>query len=371
MTLWRGEKLRLLVESTTYCNAKCPQCSRTNPDGLHYSEIAPLLHVTYKEWDNMYKNNYDAIKSFHFSGQWGDCFMNPDIEDIFAHIRENSDCKISFSTNGSLRDTEFFWRLGADNRGRIRGTFDIDGWTQENHELYRRNTNLEKIKENIEAFAATTNPTKVFTVVFKHNQGDVDSITEWCKSIGVDHEPMQSNRFRKTTTFEYTYEGKTYVLEQTDDPRFLNDTQIKRNSGREIRDHRVELSSPKDAVIDCRWGEEDKIFVDWQGNVWPCCYWHATASRGKGNAIQAKAPQPKTPIFLQFKEDLANKEFSLKEKTLEEIMNHPFYTGELERSFTGGFNLMPTCHFICSVGSGHPEREAPGQIRSATSDTQS
>ena len=301
--------------------------------------------------------------------------MNPDIENIFAHIRENSDCKISFSTNGSLRDTEFFWRIGADNRGIIRGTFDIDGWTQETHEMYRRNTNLEKIKENIEAFAATTNPTKVFTVVFKHNQHEVDSITDWCHSLEIDHEPMQSNRFKFDTKFEYMYEGKKYLLEQTDDPRFLNDADVKRNSGREVRDHRVlkkhEDQSPDDAVIECRWGENDKLFIDWQGNVWPCCYWHAASSRGKGNGTQSKGIQPSTPIYTEFMYGMANRKFSLKENTLQEIMNHPFYTRELEKSFTGGFNLMPSCRFICSVDSGHPKRLEAGQIRSATSDTQS
>ena len=135
--LW-NDKITCLVESTTYCNAKCPQCSRTNPNGLEFSNICELKHVTLSEWIEGYAKSYEWIKNFHFSGQWGDCFMNPEIEDIFTHIRENSDCKFSFSTNGSLRNPDFFWRIGSENRGRISGTFDVDGWTQENRNVSKK-----------------------------------------------------------------------------------------------------------------------------------------------------------------------------------------------------------------------------------------
>ena len=38
--------LGLWVDITTYCNASCPQCHRTNPDGLGKANWLPLL-----QWD--------------------------------------------------------------------------------------------------------------------------------------------------------------------------------------------------------------------------------------------------------------------------------------------------------------------------------
>ena len=333
--LWPNKKITCLVESTTYCNSKCPQCSRTNPNGLEFSNICKLKHVTLSEWIEGYAKSYEYIENFHFSGQWGDCFMNPEIEDIFTHIRENSDCKFSFSTNGSLRDTDFFWRIGARNRGRIFGTFDIDGWTQENHELYRVNTNLEKIKENLESFASTGCPTKIFTVIFKHNQDDIEDIGNWAKSIGVEHEPLQSNRFFTGSIFKYNYQGKEYTLEQTDDDVYSNKYSSGKTS-RIVRDHRH--YNAERVAIKCSWGLESKVYVDEYLNVWPCCYWHIRDSKPVVSEVSS---------FYKFCEDLKNGDYSLKKYTLKEILEKSFYKKELSDSF----NIQPAnmCKHICGV----------------------
>ena len=84
--LWPDKNYLCLIEVTTYCNAKCPQCSRTNPDGLGFSNIAPLKHVTFQEWKDSYAKSYESIRGFHFSGQWGEAFMNPHIKDIMWNI---------------------------------------------------------------------------------------------------------------------------------------------------------------------------------------------------------------------------------------------------------------------------------------------
>lgn len=330
--LW-DDKITCLVESTTYCNAKCPQCSRTNSDGLGFSEICKLKHVTLDEWISSYGRSYESIKTFHFSGQWGDCFMNPEIEDIFTHIRENSECEISFSTNGSLRDEEFFWRIGVDNRKRIIGTFDVDGWTQENHEMYRRNTNLNKVKENAESFAATTNPTKIFTVIFKHNQDDVKRIREWSRSIGAEFEPLQSNRFRWGSTDSYVYKGKEYILEQTTDSEHLDNF----DNGRKILDHRHQNKISNN--IECSWGLKSKIYVDEYQNVWPCCYWHIRTTHPSWE-------EDNSPFHV-YNADVEKGDYNLKNHTLKTIMNNKFYKRGLVKSFE--INPSKTCQWFCGV----------------------
>lgn len=330
--LW-DNKVTLLVETTTHCNAKCPQCSRTNPDGLGFSGITSLNHTTIEDWIATYARSYDSIRSFHFSGQWGDAFMNPDVEKIFRHIIDNSNCRISFSTNGSMRDEEFWWHIGAYCRDRISGTFDVDGITQENHEMYRRNTNLEKVMQNATAYAESGASLKIFSVVFKHNQGEMDAVKEWAESIGSKHDALQSNRFYWGNTYEYTYQGKQYVLEQTTDPRFLE----KFESDRAIRDHRHHEEFTQD--INCRWSEQQKLFVDQDQNVWPCCYWHSRAHRGL---------KRETELFETFQSELkTTNKYNLRDYTIAEILNKDFYRKDLEDSFED--NPAPICQFICST----------------------
>ena len=224
----------VMCELTTYCNAKCPQCSRTNKDGLDKRDYVVLKHVDLQEWINTYEKSYRFIKSFHFSGQWGDVMMNPHVEDIFKHIVNHSSAMISFSTNGSLRDEEFFWRIGSLTNNII-GVFDIDGFTQETHEHYRRNTDLKKVMNNCETFAMTNSKTEVFTVVFKHNQHEIDMISDWCKERGIVHKPFQSNRFVEDSSYKYMWKDKEYILEQTTDKRFLDTYEM---DGRTVRDWR-------------------------------------------------------------------------------------------------------------------------------------
>lgn len=335
--LWPGE-IQCVVESTTYCNAKCPQCDRTNPDGLAFNNVCELKHVSLEEWISSYSKSYQWIRGFHFSGSYGDCFMNPEIGDIFTHIRENSNCGIYFSTNGSLRDPDFFWQIGVENRGNISGTFDVDGWSQEIHERYRVNTDLNKIKENAESFAATGNSTTIFTIVFEHNQHEVEKISDWASEIGAEHEILQSNRFRRTPTFTYTYKEKEYTLDQTTDPKYLERVE----SIRGVRDHR-HLNKDIEC-IKCVWGIESNVFVDEYQNVWPCCYWPWKDLRFENPRSAEKAS-----VYQRFLENLERGEYNLNNFTLNEIINKDFYKQDLLKSF----DTNPTfrCKNHCGVHS--------------------
>ena len=338
--LWQDDKIHCSVESTTYCNAKCPQCDRTNPNGLGFSNICELKHVSLKEWIASYSKSYQWISGFHFSGSYGDCFMNPEIRDIFTHIRENSNCKISFSTNGSLRDPDFFWELGVENRKNISGIFDIDGWTQETHERYRVNTDLNKIKENVESFAATDNPTKIFTVVFKHNQDDVEKINEWTKSLGIQHEILQSSRFDYETIEKYTYKGKEYTLEQTTDPKYL---EVFDTTYRRVRDHRHSYENVDN--IKCVWGIQNKVFIDENQNVWPCCYWPWKTLKNKENPKLGD----RANVYQRFYDNLQSGEYNLHNFNLNEIMSKDFYKNDLLESFKN--QPSNRCKRICGISN--------------------
>ena len=74
-------KLTLDIELTTNCNAKCPQCTRTDTDNnLNRMSWLKLNQVTIKDFKNWFtQSELQKIKQFHFSGTYGDPGMCKDL----------------------------------------------------------------------------------------------------------------------------------------------------------------------------------------------------------------------------------------------------------------------------------------------------
>ena len=48
--LWRPEGIKLFMDVSTYCNAACPQCHRTNPKTLEKVDWLPLVQWTLEDF---------------------------------------------------------------------------------------------------------------------------------------------------------------------------------------------------------------------------------------------------------------------------------------------------------------------------------
>jgi uncharacterized radical SAM superfamily Fe-S cluster-containing enzyme len=223
-----NQSLVAWIDLTTYCNAGCPQCHRTDPNGLGKIDWLPLI-----KWDlAQFKKAYPAktlrmIKRFEICGTWGDPIMVKDIYEICEYIIENSRAWIQINTNGGFRDDDFWWKLGILSRNRMQVIFDIEGINQEMHSHYRRKVDFEKLKLNIQSYTSAGGNAFAHVIVFKHNEDYIEDILEMCyNELGMtDHLVQPSNRFNKKSIEEYTDEvGKKFKLEESslplDDPRF-------------------------------------------------------------------------------------------------------------------------------------------------------
>jgi len=223
-----NQSLVAWIDLTTYCNAGCPQCHRTDPNGL--GKIDWLLLI---KWDlAQFKKAYPVktlrmIKRFEICGTWGDPIMVKDIYEICEYIIENSRAWIQINTNGGFRDDDFWWKLGILSRNRMQVIFDIEGINQEMHSHYRRKVDFEKLKLNIQSYTSAGGNAFAHVIVFKHNEDYIEDILEMCyNELGMtDHLVQPSNRFNKNPVEEYTDEdGKKFKLEESslplDDPRF-------------------------------------------------------------------------------------------------------------------------------------------------------
>ena len=140
---------RLQVDTTTYCNAKCPQCSRTDPtQGARLSFRGqslsagnlPLMHVKMEDFQKAFnEKTLRDIGYIQFCPTFGDHMMHPMAFEMVEHVlSHSSNTKVEVVTNGSMRDEEWWWRFASlsykyqsKSFKRLGVVFDVDGINQE------------------------------------------------------------------------------------------------------------------------------------------------------------------------------------------------------------------------------------------------
>ena len=213
------KNINIWLDLCTHCNAGCPQCHRTDPNGLKKQSWLPLI-----QWSlDMFKKAFpieslNLIYEFQICGTWGDPIMNKDIYKICEYVIKNSECLVTLNTNGSLRDEFWWYSLGHLCGDRLNVFFDVDGTTQEMHSLYRQNTNLQKILDNMKALSSHSNAT-VYTIKFKHNQDFIEDIQKLVSNYGcTEFYAVPSNRWESMSTLSFTdQKNEKFIIEKIDD----------------------------------------------------------------------------------------------------------------------------------------------------------
>jgi len=270
--MWPTKYFDIFADITTHCNAGCPQCHRTNPDGLKKADWLPLINWTLEDFKKAYRpSTLKLTRYIQICGTWGDPIMNKDIFEICKYIMETTENNeyfktgILLNTNGSIRDEKWWWDLGVLCGDRLRVVFGIDGKDQEQHQLYRKFTNLNKVLENMKSLSMTKAKAVAQTIVFKHNQNDLKEIKELCLRNGAtNHSYVWSDRLsEKDRYFEYTNpDGSIYTLEYADkNPEEVYGVELKK-----------EENNISDGCISCKWLKMRMVLVNPDGQVLPCCY---------------------------------------------------------------------------------------------------
>ena len=201
------QSLSMWMDISTYCNAACPQCHRTNPKGLEKNDFLPLIQWSLADFIKAFpEKNMQKFANFNFCGTWGDPVMNKDIFEICEYIIENSDCTIGIHTNGSIRDPSWWTELGLACGSRLVTVFAVDGVDQETHSKYRQKTDLDLILKNVTAIAKTRSEVRFHTIVFKHNEDQLKDIEEMARELGATSILYtKSDRFRGKTTKRFKF----------------------------------------------------------------------------------------------------------------------------------------------------------------------
>lgn len=335
-TAYNNYNLKVLIELSTRCNAACPQCDR-----FKYGTLEPHSWLEMTTWTlNDFKTALPPAEIVHvkyliLSGLYGEPTTCKDLHNILRYVRNTSPNTVIFiTTNGSTHNPEWWTELGNICGDKLRIQFDIDGITQEMHSTYRRNTNLQKVLNNMLAISKT--PIEwagVFTVVYHFNQDYLDEIKELTAQYGATHWDMiESSRYFKENGAVYKYrdrKGVEYELIQTD-----KKLQSYAPHNRKIRNYKLEdkLYNDKTHEVVCSAANDNRLQVDQYGNVWPCCYLIT--------ANNHSLPDLKTIELNKIKESGA---MNLFKNTLGNILNSNWYTNTLKSDL----KLCSTSHDAC------------------------
>jgi len=338
MTDWakayKEKKLKLIVEATTYCNAKCPQCQRTNPNGLDKQDWLDLNSWSIEDFMQYFnEEDLNHLSNIHFSGTHGDPGMCKDIAEIIDYImKTSSTTNVSLNSNGSIRDEEWWFDLAKRSGKRLSITFDVDGTTQEMHEKYRRGTDLQKVLNNLQAAALGGARTKVFTVLFKHNEDYYEEIVEMVKTYGCNNTMyVQSNRFKEGPVWKFINEnGDEETLEQAVRPEYQPNPHA---LSRRVRDHRTNHLVDEYDYIKCVKAEAGSLQILNDTRVYPCCY--------LGTYKEARP----TGLWKSFLDN----DFRLSNMSIKEIVNSDWYKYLLFESLENSSTALSKCKRICSM----------------------
>ena len=168
MSEYNVEELQL----TTRCNGSCKLCSRSMTpfdDRNMEIEVVKNLHP------------YERVS---FTGPLGEPSLHPQFNEVVDIVKDKGS-HIKVLTNGSTHSTRWWADLGkklSDPAKDHSLLFPLDG-LKENHEKYR-GIKFEKTLDNMKAFVGAGGTADCFTIVFEHNEHELDEVEEIAKDLG-------------------------------------------------------------------------------------------------------------------------------------------------------------------------------------------
>ena len=371
------EKLsQMHIELTNSCNAACPMCTRFFGNSPLIRPDLELGQITLDKFKKYFpKEVMDKMEVILFCGVHGDPCVARDVYEICEYIAEtNPNTCVRMNTNGGMRNTEFWSKLGKLFASKENGpwswriTFSIDGLKDTNH-LYRRNVVWDKLYANVKAYLDTGAQAEWDFLIFKHNEHQLQEAKDLSeelgfyafvpkKALGVDDggSLRKMPAVSRTGDLEYYIEApvdpknrnietpvgeeKTghWQFDPEDYKRFRKNRET-HNNYQHMIDNAYNVLAKEDntqldsATIKCKAKtrqEGIEIFVDNFGRVMPCCYagTHLVGTHGDGQSLQLHHETQK----------YGWEKFDLELHSLKDIMQQ----GHLDRLYTDSWS-KPSC----------------------------
>lgn len=317
----------ITIEATSYCNARCPQCNRFNEKN---EVIVPLQHLPLETIQKINKKNLPRLKEVMFEGDTGDILNHPDALEIAQSFQDVDD--LIFFTNASVRNVKFFKELAQIKNMTI--VFSVDGLEDTNH-LYRQNTNFKKIMANAEAYISAGGNAVWKYIAFEHNQHQMEEAMKLSHDMGFERFwPVQSDRSWYHGNSWPVYNKGVYQFDLKPSTQVSSKQKLE-SDHTTLQDDIIDKQSVLQLPIKCPKHEQNEIFMDYSGNIIPCCM----LSQDWWN------PNFNTKSLFSLLKKSGSRSINLNYHSLEEIFNSQFYVDTLPQSLK--HKPMPKCVHYC------------------------
>lgn len=265
------------IELTTRCNARCPMCMR-NYRGLDFNSGYPLTELSLADIKKILPVEFlkQLDKGVSFNGNLGDFGLAKDAYEIAEYIK-TAGTPVHINSNGSMRTTQWWARLGALNvpneYPRVIVGFALDGLA-DTHSLYRQDTNWETIIRNARAFIEAGGDAVWRFIPFDHNRHQEQACRDLAKELGftrfenIDEGRNRGPVYSRTGEFSH-YLGEPY---NANEPR--PDIKPLLESHVTWFDHKT-VKCDKDTQplnLICQHKRQEEIYITADGHVFPCCF---------------------------------------------------------------------------------------------------
>lgn len=238
---------QITLELTNSCNLRCYGC----PTHFAMKRARGYLDV------EMFKTLVDEFKhvkekpgfAMNFAGE---PLLHQRIDEIVAYAEKNGH-RTFISSNTTLLNRSLSERLIRAGLSEIHVC--LEGMTKEAHETYRRGSNFDIVKKNIEdileakrALNSLSPKVTIQTLLTRFSENDVDAMTEWARSIGADAINFKSFSMGSYTTEEMKNETMKFLPTK---PELRRNTSVLRKTL-------------------CSWPITDAV-VFWNGDIGLCC----------------------------------------------------------------------------------------------------
>jgi|TARA_B110000495_G_scaffold145895_1_gene128784 hypothetical protein len=171
---------------TTYCQAKCRSCARTHDDTGEKQHWLPLQHMNLDQFRNTLEsaNNKITYDMIEFCGEFGDPMMHPKV-DNFIETALNYAPLVEISTNGGLRNSDWYASIGEKYKNKCRIWWALDGATHDVNWLYREGVDFNKAIDNLTAFTKAGGWSTWMYLIFDWNWHQVAIAKQMADELGI------------------------------------------------------------------------------------------------------------------------------------------------------------------------------------------
>jgi MoaA/NifB/PqqE/SkfB family radical SAM enzyme len=214
---------------------------------------------------------YNGLQKILFSGTMGDPCTAPNFLEVIKKVRrKNFRTLIKISTNGGMKTPAFWQNLATYLGEKSEVIFAIDGLS-DTHGIYRVNVDFDKVMQNANAFINAGGNASWQFIAFKHNQHQIKEAEQLAKRIGFNNFfVVNSHRFGiETVLGKQTFGANNVLLE----PPTINTLKHKIlfQPLKKI-DINEWMKNSEDKPIDCYAQHDRSLYIDSQGNLFPCCF---------------------------------------------------------------------------------------------------